>query len=83
MRSVLPIAALNGSVSACEHASARQTHLRCADSLPTGDTLAADDDSGMDKNAMFHVALEAGKTYILRVRLYYNAKEGDIGILYF
>ena len=45
-------------------------------------TVAADDDSGIDRNARFKVDLESGKQYVLRVRLYYAEGEGDVGVLY-
>jgi hypothetical protein len=41
----------------------------------------ADDDSGMDFNARFKARLIAGRTYILRVRLYWQHREGDLGVM--
>ena len=46
-------------------------------------SIAADDDSGIDSNAQFQVALQAGKEYILRVRLYYTEDSARFGVQYF
>ena len=40
-----------------------------------------DDDSGEDFNANFEEKLFAGRTYILRVRLYWQHKKGDFGVM--
>lgn len=41
----------------------------------------ADDDSGKDLNAYFKERLIIGRTYILRLRLYWQHREGDLGIM--
>lgn len=41
----------------------------------------ADDDSGEDYNANFRVKLYAGRKYVLRLRLYYQYREGDVGVM--
>lgn len=41
----------------------------------------ADDDSGFDFNASFKARLITGRTYILRVRLYWQHREGDLGVM--
>ena len=43
--------------------------------------IAEDDDSGEDTNAYFKVALTAGRTYVLRVRLYYAAAKGETAVM--
>lgn len=45
--------------------------------------VAADDDSGVDRNAQFSVALRAGTEYVLRVRLYYSDDAASFGVQYF
>lgn len=42
---------------------------------------AADDDSGERLNAQFEERLFAGRTYILRVRLYWQHRRGDFGVM--
>ena len=42
---------------------------------------AGDDDSGEDRNARFRVKLFAGRTYVLRIRLYYAWAAGDTAVL--
>lgn len=42
---------------------------------------AADDDSGEDRNAFFEERLFAGRIYILRVRLYWQHRRGDFGVM--
>ncbi len=41
----------------------------------------ADDDSGEDYNANIKVRLYAGRKYVLRVRLYYQHRKGDLGVM--
>lgn len=41
----------------------------------------ADDDSGVERNAYFQAKLYAGRKYILRVRLYYQHRYGDFGVM--
>ena len=41
----------------------------------------ADDDSGNNFNANFKERLIAGRTYILRVRLYWQHRSGDLGVM--
>ena len=41
----------------------------------------ADDDSGLDYNASFTARLFAGRTYYLRIRLYYQHRHGDFGVM--
>ncbi|MDT8320731.1 MAG: M12 family metallopeptidase [Xanthomonadales bacterium] len=43
--------------------------------------LTGDDDSGYSLNASFDHKLFAGRTYILRVRLYWQHREGDFGVM--
>lgn len=42
---------------------------------------AGDDDSGEDFNAWFEERLFAGRTYILRVRLYWQNRSGDFAVM--
>ncbi len=44
--------------------------------------IAGDDDSGEDFNAKLSVKLIKGKTYTLRVRLYYSRRAGETAIMY-
>ena len=41
----------------------------------------ADDDSGENYNANIEVRLYAGRKYVLRVRLYYQHRKGDLGVM--
>lgn len=41
----------------------------------------ADDDSGEDYNANIKVKLYAGRKYVVRVRLYYQHRKGDLGVM--
>lgn len=43
--------------------------------------IAADDDSGYDRNALFTVRLYRGREYVLRVRLYYSRISGETAVL--
>ena len=40
-----------------------------------------DDDSGFDRNARFTTRLFRGRTYYLRVRLYFQHRRGDFGVM--
>ncbi|MGK7913085.1 MAG: hypothetical protein AB4050_16650 [Synechococcus sp.] len=40
-----------------------------------------DDDSGTDTNAIIQVRLIKDKTYVLRIRLYYNFASGDTAVM--
>jgi len=40
-----------------------------------------DDDSGFDRNARFDVRLFEGRTYYLRVRLYFLERQGEFGLM--
>jgi hypothetical protein len=42
--------------------------------------IAADDDSGYDRNAEFSLPLERGVRYVLRVRLYYKAEAASFAV---
>lgn len=42
---------------------------------------AGDDDSGEEFNASFEERLFAGRTYVLRVRLYWQHRKGDFGVM--
>jgi len=44
--------------------------------------LTADDDSGEDRNALIHRRLHAGRTYVLRLRLYYAADAAKTGVMW-
>ena len=44
--------------------------------------IAADDDSGYEKNAQFSLPLQRGVRYVLRVRLYYKTDSSTFGVLY-
>lgn len=44
---------------------------------------AGDDDSGQDRNASFKVKLFAGRSYVLRIRLYYASAAGDTAVMMF
>ena len=43
--------------------------------------VTGDDDSGADQNAEFTVRLFAGRKYVLRVRLYWAARQEDFAVL--
>ena len=43
--------------------------------------VTGDDDSGYARNARFEQKLFAGRTYILRVRLYWQHRKGDFGVM--
>lgn len=43
--------------------------------------IAEDDDSGEDRNAYFKVRLTAGREYLVRIRLYYAAAEGQTAVM--
>ena len=40
-----------------------------------------DDDSGFDRNASFTARLFQGRTYYLRIRLYYQHRRGELGVM--
>ena len=42
---------------------------------------AGDDDSGSELNAFFEERLFEGRTYRLRVRLYWQHRRGDFGVM--
>jgi len=42
---------------------------------------ASDDDSGSRLDARFEERLFAGRTYVLRVRLYWQHRKGDFGAM--
>jgi hypothetical protein len=44
--------------------------------------LAGDDDSGEDRNASFDQKLFKGRSYILRLRLYYPGQSGKTSVMY-
>jgi hypothetical protein len=44
--------------------------------------IAADDDSGYERNAEISLPLERGVRYVLRVRLYYKDKAATFGVVY-
>ncbi|WP_218926287.1 hypothetical protein [Bacillus thuringiensis] len=44
--------------------------------------VAGDDDSGEEHNANINVELYKEKTYILRVRVYYRERQGEISVMY-
>jgi hypothetical protein len=43
--------------------------------------IAEDDDSGEDRNAYFKAKLTAGRTYVVRVRLYFSQSEGETALM--
>jgi hypothetical protein len=43
--------------------------------------VGGDDDSGEDRNAYLKKRLTAGKTYVIRVRLYYADREGETALM--
>ncbi len=43
--------------------------------------VAGDDDSGLQRNASLHVRLVKGRKYQLRVRLFYQAAQGDTALM--
>ena len=45
--------------------------------------LAADDDSGEERNASIVYKLFKGRTYNLRLRLYYPGQSGTTSVMYF
>lgn len=44
--------------------------------------VTGDDDSGEERNAYIRRRLHRGRTYVLRVRLYYAADSGDTGVMW-
>ena len=44
--------------------------------------LTADDDSGEDRNASITYKLFKGRTYIVRLRLYYPGQSGTTSLMY-
>lgn len=44
--------------------------------------VTADDDSGEDRNAYIRRRLDEGRTYLLRIRLYYAAAAGETGVMW-
>ncbi len=44
--------------------------------------LTGDDDSGDDRNAYIRRRLQAGKTYVVRVRLYYASDAGETALMW-
>jgi hypothetical protein len=42
---------------------------------------SSDDDSGVNLNAQFEERLYAGRTYVLRIRLYWQHRKGDFGVM--
>ncbi|WP_352437388.1 hypothetical protein [Bacillus pumilus] len=44
--------------------------------------VAGDDDSGEDHNANINVELNKGKSYILRVHVYYSERQDEISVMY-
>lgn len=44
--------------------------------------LAGDDDSGEDRNMLIRRRLQAGFTYVLRLRLYYAASRGETAVMW-
>jgi hypothetical protein len=44
--------------------------------------LTADDDGGQDRNAAIVLRLQAGSTYVLRVRLYYARDAGETAVMW-
>lgn len=43
--------------------------------------VAGDDDGGWERNARLELRLYAGRTYLLRIRLYYQWASGETGVL--
>ena len=44
--------------------------------------MTGDDDSGEDRNAYIRRRLHAGRTYVLRIRLYYAADSGETAVMW-
>ena len=44
--------------------------------------VTGDDDSGEDRNAYIRRRLHAGRTYVLRIRLYYAADSGETAVMW-
>jgi len=44
--------------------------------------VAADDDSGWDRNASINVRLVRNREYVLRVRLYFSHARGETAVMY-
>jgi hypothetical protein len=44
--------------------------------------LTADDDSGEERNAYIRRRLQAGRTYLMRLRLYYASAAGETGVMW-
>ena len=44
--------------------------------------VAGDDDSGEDRNAYIRRRLHGGRTYVLRIRLYYAADSGETAVMW-
>ena len=45
--------------------------------------LKGDDDSGEDRNALIKVRLRKGRSYVLRIRLYYADHAGETAVMYY
>ena len=45
--------------------------------------IAGDDDSGTDRNAMIAHKLFQGRSYIVRLRLYYPGQSGKTSLTYY
>lgn len=43
--------------------------------------VAGDDDSGADRNALINVKLFSGRSYVLRIRLYYADRAGETAVM--
>jgi len=44
--------------------------------------LTADDDTGEDRNAYIRRRLQGGRTYLIRIRLYYASDSGETGVMW-
>lgn len=44
--------------------------------------VAGDDDSGSDRNAKLEQRLERGRSYVVRVRLYWSFRRGETAVMY-
>lgn len=56
--------------------------LNIRDSNGTERYLTADDDGGLDRNMTILRRLQAGSTYVLRLRLYYAANSGETAVMW-
>ena len=65
----------------CHRQSGRSGWLLPAVSGSVARFSLGDDDSGSDRNASFTARLFQGRTYYLRIRLYFQHRRGEFGVM--